>query len=206
MGLSCSLLRATAGEVDGLLNDPESLPRFLEDVEGPSLPVREVRPKGLLGFLLRLVPITITEVVPESERGDAPPRAPRDPERSLNIERAWHGLHFLFTGTSDGGEEPACYFVHGGEAIDDEGYGRALRPAEVQGFASFLASLTPDELRRRYDPARMTTLEIDPDSIWDDGPDDGESPREWLIDCFNDVKAFTTRAAAAGDGMIIHIS
>jgi hypothetical protein len=30
----------------------------------------------------------------------------------------------LFTGTADGGEEPACYLVRGGENLDDEGHAR----------------------------------------------------------------------------------
>jgi hypothetical protein len=204
--MTCSLYRATAADLDRLLADPAAVQSFIESIEGPALPVRQVRPKGILGFLLRLTPITIEEVVPESERAGTPPSAPHHPDRGLDIEKAWHGLHFLFTGTSDGGEEPACYLVHGGEALDDEGYGRALRPAQVQSFASFLASLTPDELRGRYDPARMVGLEIYPDSIWDDDTKGKESPRDWLIKSFGEVQAFVARAAAAGDGMVVHIS
>jgi hypothetical protein len=35
----------------------------------------------------------------------------------VDIDKGWHGLHFLFTGTADGGEERACYLVRGGEEI-----------------------------------------------------------------------------------------
>ena len=204
--MTCSLYRATAADLDRLRADPEAMGRFIESIEGPSLPVRQVRPKGILGFLLRLTPITIEEVVPESERPDAAHDAPRHPDRYLDIEKAWHGLHFLFTGTSDGGEEPASYLMHGGETIDDEGFARALTPSQVQRFASFVAALTPAELRRRYDAARMITLDIYPERIWNDDADGEHSPREWLIENFGDVRAFAAQAAAAGDGLVIHLS
>ena len=70
----------------------------------------------------------------------------RDPERSLDIDKAWHGLHFLFTGTADEGDEPACFIVRGGEPLDDDGYARALRPDAVAGFARFVESLSRPEL------------------------------------------------------------
>ena len=207
MGMVCALYRATNKEIDGLVESPETLDDFIEEIEGPGLPVREVRPKGILGFLLRLTPIKIEEVVPEEERGNAPPGRPPDPERSMDIEKAWHGLHFLFTGVADGGEEPACYLTSGGESIGDDGYAHALRPDQTRRFAEFLSAITPDALRQRYDPVRMTSLGIYPDVIWAREPGkNGDSPVEWLINAFEDIQAFVGKAAAAGDGMVIQIS
>jgi hypothetical protein len=90
-----------------------------------------------------------------------------DPDRSIDIDKGWHGLHFLFTGTADSGDEPGCYLVRGGEDLDDEGQARALRPAQVRRFDEYLSMLNPAELTRRYDPARVAQqLEIYPDAIW----------------------------------------
>lgn len=97
MGMTCALYRATAAEIDRLIDDPDTLGSFIERYEGPAPQVRTVRPKGLLGFLLRLTPITISEVVPEPE--GAAVFVP-DPDRTVDIEKGWHGLHFLFTGNS----------------------------------------------------------------------------------------------------------
>ena len=203
MGMTCSLHRAAEADIERLLADPDAVVSFLEG-DGSAPQVREVRPKGLLGWLLRLTPITISEVVPESE-GDAP-LSPPDPDRSIDIEKAWHGLHFLFTGTADEGEEPACYFMRGGEDLDDEGFSRALRPQQVRRFSEFLSTLTNAELTRRYDPERMTKLKIYPEVIWKRPAKPGHSPLEWLLTSFADVRAFIMKGAARGDGVIIDIS
>ena len=199
MGMTCSLHRATESDVARLLADPASVAGFLDDGTGPR--VREVRPKGIFGWLLRLTPITITEVDPESAAEWSP-----DSDRSIDIEKAWHGLHFLLTGTADEGEEPACYLLRGGEDLDDEGVARALRPGQVRRFSQYLSTLNADDLARRYDPARMTTLEIYPDAIWRRKADPEDSPLEWLIATFEEVRQFVDKAAAAGDCVIITVS
>jgi hypothetical protein len=199
MGLTCALYRAPGAQLERIIENPATLERFIDSVDGPPLPVRRVRPKGLAGLVLRLLPITITEVdssaVPNSPAGAA------DPDRRVDIEKGWHGLHFLFTGTADEGEEPACYLVRGGDDLDDEGRARALRPQQVRAFAEYLSALTPGELERCYDPARMTALGIYP-QIWTHSGD----PLQWLLQCFTEVQAFMIKAAAAGDGVIVHIA
>jgi hypothetical protein len=204
MGMTCTLHRATEPDLARLLADPAALPGFLDPDDGTAPRAREVRPKGILGWLLRLTPITITEVDPES--GDDAAYPPPDPDRSIDIEKAWHGLHFLLTGTADEGEEPACYLLRGGEDLDDEGLIRALRPGQVRRFSQYLSTLGADELARRYDPERMTALEIYPDAIWRRKAAPDESPLEWLIAGFDEVRQFVDKAAAAGDCVIITVS
>ncbi len=205
MSITCTLYRATEDEIDRLIEDPATVGSFLDPDSAFALPVKTVRLKGLAGVILRLFPITITEVDSEAaERAREP--VMDNPDRSIDIDKGWHGLHFLFTGTVDEGEEPACYLVRGGEDLDDEGQARALRPKQVRRFAEYLSALTPAELTRRYDPERMTNLEIYPDAIWmrPSSPDD--SPLQWLLGCFSDVQRFTHRAAAANDGVIVNIA
>lgn len=204
MGMTCSLHRAAESDIARLLADPAALAAFLDPDDGSAPRVREVRPKGLLGWLLRLTPITITEVDPDSADDDSSP-AP-DTERSIDIEKAWHGLHFLLTGTADEGDEPACYFLRGGEDLDDEGLTRALRPGQVRQFAQHLSALDADDLARRYDPERMTRLEIYPDALWKRKAQPHESPLEWLIASFEDVRRFLDNAAVAGDCVVITVS
>jgi hypothetical protein len=202
MGLTCSLHRASEAEIKWLLAEPDAVAGFLYPEDGSAPRVRKVRPNGLLGWLMGLTPVTIEEVVPD---GGATIRSP-DSDRSIDIDKAWHGLHFLFTGTANEGEEPACYFVRGGEDLDDEGRARALRPDQVRRFAEYLDTLTPAELARRYDAARMTKLEIYPDVIWNRPFAPDESPFGWLTDCYAEVQQFVKKVAASGDGLIIDIS
>ena len=203
MGMTCALYRASENEIDHLINEPAAVESFLDPDDGSAPRVRTVRPKGLVGFILRLFPITITEVTSEPAEG-APAQA-KDPDRSIDIEKAWHGLHFLFTGTADEGDEPTCYLVRGGEDLDDDGQTRALRPDQVRRFAGYFSALTPAELERRYDPERMAELAIYPDRIWMRPASSGESPLEWLLDCFSELREFMSRAAASGQGVIIDV-
>jgi uncharacterized protein DUF1877 len=203
MGMTCTLYRVTEQEIDHLIEEPAGLASLLDPDDGSALRVRTVRPRGLLGLAFRLVPITITEVVSDP-REDAVPRV-IDRDRSIDIDKGWHGLHFLFTGTADSGDEPACYLVRGGEDLDDEGQARALRPDQVQRFAEYLSTLNPAELTRRYDPARMAKLEIYPDAIWTRSAPTEDFPREWLLECFADLQRFISQVAAANDGVVIHV-
>jgi hypothetical protein len=196
--MTCSLHRLTSADIDSLIEDPTKLDTMLGIDLGP--PVREVRPRGFLGFLLRLTPVTISEVDP-----DAPESAYEiDPEKTIDIEKAWHGLHFLFTGTSKEATPPACYILNGGEDVDDEGLARALRPEQVKDFAEFLDGMTPEVLAKRFAPRRMVELEIYPE-IWDRNPSEDDT-LQWLLSYFVDLKVFVRRAADAGDGLVIFTS
>lgn len=197
--MTCSLHRLPSHDIDELVRHPESLSRVLGLDEG--LPVREVKPGGILGLLLRLLPITISEVDPDAANSIPAP----DPEKTLDIDKAWHGLHFLFTGTAEEGSEPACYMVKGGDDLDDEGFARALRPQQVWRFADYLTRLTDAELDQRYAPERMTALKIYPFDDWNQRSID-EDPRQWLHEVFRDLRDFVQRAADAGEGLVIHIS
>jgi hypothetical protein len=203
VGLSCTLHRASDDEIDRLIGDPDAVRSFLES-QDPSAPkVRTVRPKGVAGLLLRLLPITITEVVPDPSR-DAD--SPVDPDRSLDIDKAWHGLHFLLTGTAEAGEEPACFLLRGGEDLDDEGQARALRPNQEQRFADYLSGLTSEELTQRYDASRMAKLNIYPGSIWLRTAPTHDPPLRWLLESFSGLRRFIGLAAEARSGVIIEIA
>jgi hypothetical protein len=202
MGLTCTLFRASNAEIERVVADPDTLDALIESIEGPAPQLREVRPKGFLGFLLKLTPVTISEVVPLDETDSTA----IDTDRVIDIEKGWHGLHFLLTGTSDEGDEPACYLVRGGDDIDDDGTCRALRPAQAKRFAEHLATLSPADLEKRYDPQRMTKLEIYPDVVWNRPSTGNDAPLPWLLACFADVKTFMAKAAASGDGVIVRIA
>ena len=89
--------------------------------------------------------------------------------------------------------------------LDDEGFNRALRPAEVRSLAEHMGGLSAAELRRRYDPARMRKLKIYPEG-WTDAAEGGDAARDRLLACFDDVRDFMAKAAAAADGVVVQIS
>src|SRR5688500_16813482 len=68
-----------------------------------------------------------------------------------DLDKAWHGIHYLLTGTAWEGDPPLNFLVTGGREAGDEedGYGpaRTVTPAETGETASALAPLS-DEQRR----------------------------------------------------------
>lgn len=96
--------------------------------------------------------------------------------------------------------------LQGGERLgdDDELDVRLLRPAQVHPFADHLASLTSDELSRRLDLERMTTLRIYPE-VWQ-RPEHEDDPCGYLLGAFAELRDFVAAAAAAGDTLVVCIA
>lgn len=124
---------------------------------------------------------------------------------ALNIDKAWHGIHYLLTGSAKATRDPASLAVLGGKEIGaDLGYGpaRLLSPSQVKEVAAVLRRQTPEELRAKYAPKRMEKLEIYPD-IW---VRDGNEARDYLIDYYQKLARFYERAASAGQAVIITLT
>jgi len=200
MGMTCTLRRVNETDLQRLREAPEQVSTFLF---GDLPPLETVREPGVGGFIMRLLGITTQQV---SATAAADYSAKIDDDDTIDIDKAWNGLHFLFTGTAEGGEEPGCFLMCGGEEIGDEDVGpaRVLRPDQVSQFAAFLAELSEEELKRRYDPTRMTALDIYP-RIWTRPEADGETALDYLLDAFKELREFVTATAAKGDSMIVSI-
>ena len=109
----------------------------------------------------------------------------------LDVDKAWHGVHFLLTGSTWEGEVPLCWVVLGGEAIgEDIGYGpaRFVSVEEVRQINNAISGIDASILSTRYDPDALNKAEIYPDG-W--GPDDAE----YLTGAFEDIKTFYSSAA-----------
>ena len=126
-----------------------------------------------------------------------------DGETSLDLDKAWHGVHWLLTGSADETAHPTSDAILGGEPVgEDLGYGppRLLSPARVAAVAGRLAGVGHDDLQARLDPAAMQEAGVYPD-IWDE---EGvlESTLEPAVD---DLRAFYAAAARAGECVILTI-
>ena len=201
--MTAGLYQATELEIQALLEDPSSIGAFMERATWAP-PVREVRPKGMLGWLLRLTPVQVFENDP-----DAVPPPDYDPANDrphCDLEGTWHGLHFLFTGTAWEGDAPSCYLIQGGEAIgdaDEMGYSvlQALGPVQTRQFAEFLGSLSRETLASRFDPQRMTALKID-GGVWDVA----DSRLEHVLSSYEDLRSFVDRTVDAKSGLIVYVT
>ena len=215
MGMTGGLVQASPKEIAHLREHPAELPEFLDcGIWAP--PNREVRPKGILGWLLRLTPVRIYESDPDAV---PPPGADHGARRpNVDLDKAWEPLHFLLTGTALEGEEPACYLARGGEELagqlDDElgdeesAYSsiRVLTPEHVAAFDRHLSSLTIDELRRRFDVNRMVELRIYAKRRRTKAPPDDDRTLDHLIEAFEDLRTFVRETAASGAGAIAYLT
>lgn len=125
-----------------------------------------------------------------------------EPPNYLDLDKAWHGLHYLLTGEAVGGPAPLADAITGGVEFGPEvGYGpaRYLMPEEVSAVAQALASLTPEALSQRFDPQDMEAKQIYPDAIW---VSEGNEALEYVLDAFSEAQAFYAGAAARGDAVI----
>jgi hypothetical protein len=128
-------------------------------------------------------------------------------DTQVDLDKAWHGIHYLLTGSVDANGTLASKVIMGGESIgpDDIGYGPAqlLKPDEVKAIAQLLEQTTPDMLRKRFKPKEMTRLDVYPGVIWER---DGDEALKWVLESYQNLVAFYRRAAYRGQAVIIAIS
>jgi hypothetical protein len=126
----------------------------------------------------------------------------------FDLDKAWHAIHFLLTGSAWEGEEPLCFLVKGGQQIGsiDLGFGpaRALRPDQVKRFDEALSSVSAEQLRAMYDAQRMQKEGIYPD-IWD-REDEEDETKDYVIEYFEMLKTFVDQTSKEGKGVIIYLS
>ena len=150
-------------------------------------------------------PESIEALLHPDDDADFDPATWTPPDNQTDLDKAWHGLHYLLTGSSWEGEPPFDFLLNGGEEIGevDVGYGpaRAIRAGDVQRIAAALAPLDEDTLRGRFDAAAMTALEIYP-ATWDRG-DAGDL--DYLLSYFDTLKAFVCEAAERRQALVLSL-
>ena len=203
MGMAMELFAVRELTMQRLLADPPLIWQLIAPDE-PEMyeEARSEAQRNELGFLSRLfgrkaVGAKATYVPPlQLAEGEGP---------VADLDKAWHGLHFLLTGAADGGNTPLDFLVVGGDDVGtvDVGYGpaRVLRPALVAEIALKLVALPDAELQSRFDGAAMSTEKIYPD-IWERDPADDDT-LGYLMENLVGLRKAVADAAAMGHGLVI---
>ncbi len=141
--------------------------------------------------------------------GLKPPTAPIDPWRlaaepkQCYVDKAWHGIHFLLTGTAWGGKGPLAFIATGGESFDFEDRElRVIDRLQVKEIAGALAALNLDELFSAAIPANFGANDIYPD-IWSSEPK--EECIGYVVDFLKDLVAFMQASATGNLAVIVQI-
>jgi hypothetical protein len=130
------------------------------------------------------------------------------PHADIDIDKAWHGLHFLLAGDADGGSFPLSFLLTGGTPVGEEdvGYGpaRGFRSFEVKQIAAALQTIDRTMLGERFDWQKMARARIYPD-VWSRRDEEVQN-RDYLLDAFEVVRDFLTGAAENGEALIVYLN
>jgi hypothetical protein len=116
-----------------------------------------------------------------------------------DLDKAWHGLHFLLTGSSDPAPLPAGLLYGAGKELG--GGSSLLEPSQVAECHRYLSALTDDQLAKSYDPQRMEELDIYP-NIW---VRDGSEALDYLIANLQTLRAVLRDCVDEGHGLVITV-
>jgi hypothetical protein len=149
----------------------------------------------------------------------APPPSPAPPPLDLrsdegdlgeagDLDKAWHGIHYLLTGTAWEGDPPLNFLLAGGREVDgiDVGYGpaRTFSAVETRDIAAALARVSDQELRRRFAPDEMMHLEIYPE-IWDRDPEEDDT-LGYLMESVSSLRQALEIAVGRGYGLLVTLT
>ncbi|MBK6441831.1 MAG: YfbM family protein [Actinomycetales bacterium] len=128
---------------------------------------------------------------------------PPDPKRGVDLDTAWHGIHWLLTGTAYDTESHAGQAIFGGDAIGaDLGHGPAhlIDPRTVKKISAALDALPASEVAARVDFDAMLDANIYP-GFWDEQ----DVFHTWLRPRYKQLRKFYRRAARASSAVLVAI-
>lgn len=121
-------------------------------------------------------------------------------ENGLSLEKSWHCLHYLLTGTARETNSVLGQTILGGTEIGpDLGYGpaRYLEPNEVAKVAESLRTVSKEALTSRFDLEGMKAAEVY--ACHD------QSDLDLAQEYFTQVLTFYQEAAARGDAVLLYL-
>jgi hypothetical protein len=200
MSMIMGLITLSDVNIGRVIDDPPLVWRVVapDDSEPYELArASQAKPSSLLRRLFRKKAGSL----PDLELGDRE-------GANVELDKAWHGIHYLLTGTAWAGEPPLNFLVAGGQAAGDidVGYGpvRLYSSSDVKRIKVALSAISDDELRSRFRPEEMMKLEIYPE-IWD-RPVDEDNTLGYLMEYLAVLRDHVGAAAAHGLGLAVYVT
>lgn len=195
MSMIGNLARVSVQQLARLHQNPENIMQLLYPDNEP-----EVRSEpGFFGRLFgrKVESVKTVEPVEVLNEDDA-----------IDLDKAWHSLHFLLTGQAWEGAFPQGFLVSCGKEVGsvDVGCGpaRSFTPEEVACIAALLDAQDEAKLRAAVNPAAMREAEV----YCGAGPEDTLSDDEWeyLISAFRNAREFVRETAARKMALLVYIN
>ena len=127
-------------------------------------------------------------------------------ENIVDIDNAWHAIHFTLTGNAYGGEDDNIFsrLVLSGNTLiegDEEYSAMLISPEDVKALSAALLALKREDFRERFSMEEMLENEIYP--VTED--DDEEDFFDYVWDAVEELKEFFEAAAQEGQAVIFYM-
>lgn len=192
MGMLASLYTLSDNNIEKVIDNPLLL-EIVTDQQDPHAYER-ARQREMPGLLQRL----LGRKAPV--RSDPANFVLADGEAlDVDLDKAWHGLHYMLTRTAWDGNPPLNFIVQGGRDIDE--YSRAFSAADVTAIDAALGLINTALLASRFDADEMDRLDIYP-GIWANPENEA---LDYCLEHFILLKDFIHQAAHRLLGMVVCI-
>ncbi len=117
----------------------------------------------------------------------------------LDLDKQWHAVHFLLTGSAGPVDSPLSFILGTYEEVGpDHGYGPAwFIPSEaIRAFHSALAKHSDEEWARRYDASTAVAEQV---YLAETLADEGEEALTFLQSDIARLRSFVRKAVEAGN-------
>jgi hypothetical protein len=197
MGICMMLKAVTNSQINDFYDDEPALLAFLQRCQDPR------------GMIFRMIG-QAAEQDPRYSRvfqvfgkfDKTAMEAAQDNSPVADLDKGWHGLHWIFTGSAYEGKEPLCYLLHKGLVIGHRGdhQVRAFSSKQLAAFQDAVEPFDESELRRRYDGKAMAAAQLNLSIMWARSDDEGIETLKYTLE---NLKTFLREAKAQNLGMLI---
>ena len=135
----------------------------------------------------------------------APIWTPSEQVAEFDADKAWHGMHFLLTGSASTGSGPLAFILVGGTEIPKgvgHGPARGYNAEEVRQIDDALRDIDPSALYEQADQKQFSRMNIFP-GIWDNEPK--EECVGYVTSYLADLKKFISETAFANRALIVYL-
>ena len=191
MGIVYSLIRVRPETVAALRDNPRGVAEFVYGDPG----LYEAPSRGLLQRLFGK---------PEPDPRLVPARREED---EINLDKSWHIVHYLLTGSDNATDSPLNIIADESDRLADIDVGLGppfvIHPDAVSSFAAAAAELSDEQFLSRLRPSEMPLDTLYLGEAVRENP--GEMG-EYAVENLHFLRDFAQKAADAGDAVITYYS
>lgn len=164
---------------------------------------------GMIAYIAGVDEVTMARLLANPDEVAAviyPPDGHAEGADVVDLDKAWHCIHFMLTGSAVDTAPTAGWSILGGTELgEDMGMGpaRVLAPAQVRSVASALDDIDDDAFKARYAPDAMMAAEV---YLSDSLAADGDAAMDYIGQNYRSLRTFYRDIAAKGHGAILWLS